>query len=387
MKWAWVAMALCACAPPPPEVPCEPFVGMLKQESWPLVLEGQLAQLRATSPLTTCASDEVSALVEVVDATGLTVGASLGTVDRQQGQARVTVAFTPRTPGEYHVRVYFQPSLGAVQQVLVVAQDKMKVVPRLLALPAGLGCERVWRLPQDDLVCQEAAAQVTVVRGGAALAVFRGASVTVAGAVIWSVDDATHLLERRVVEPGGVRLTGTVGEVDALIVNAMDTEVHAVRAQRLGGQVRASWDGVMLTKETQALALRGWAFYEGDELWQGGALGVCSDTRCVGSVQFLGVTGAAVWGQTGSQALMVRRPLTAKPVQLPVATGDVVMGLPTGPTMSPMGVLAGPRLVLPVATEQGALLQVWPAGGLLGVDDEVVMRSTSVPGQVALYDR
>ncbi len=177
----------------------------------PLGIVNTTLTLTVFAPVSGCPGDEPVVNATLVDARnqlGPTPTTSVPFVGVGLGAISSTVSVLPTAPGQYTLRVAFEPStLGVREFILDVAADGREGATTRVPIPDGAGCSlnRVWPVSDDTVAC-EAQSMVTVTSADGGSTTFPGAQLVVADDVLWSIN-ATERLERRVWEDGGLQLT------------------------------------------------------------------------------------------------------------------------------------------------------------------------------------
>ncbi|MDP3154725.1 MAG: hypothetical protein Q8N23_18750 [Archangium sp.] len=192
------------------------------------------------APLTSCVSDTLRIDAVAIDPDGRSTPAmQVGALEQTVFSAvKANVTFTPTRPGLHTLKVAFEPSLGARSRFVEVAADGLSGQVIRVPIPAGATASAgLWPLT-DDTVASELRSvdDITISSPAGMLTHFRGAQLVVAGQVLWSIDPLTHMLERRVFEDGGVRLTHSFPDFPALPTPALHDEDFALR-YRTSGQL------------------------------------------------------------------------------------------------------------------------------------------------------
>lgn len=176
----------------------------------PLGIVNTTLTLTVFAPVSGCQGEQPVVNATLVDARnqlGPTPTSSVPFVGVGVGAISSTVSVLPTAPGRYTLRVAFEPSLGARELIIDVAEQGLDHPVTRVPIPNGSGCSlnRVWPLADDTVAC-EAGAVVTVTSADGGRTSFPGATLVVVDNVLWSVN-ATERLERREWADGGLLLT------------------------------------------------------------------------------------------------------------------------------------------------------------------------------------
>ena len=202
-----------------------------------LAAVGAPVTLTFFAPLTSCVSDTLRIDAVAIDPEGRSAPAmQVGALEQTVFSAvKANVTFTPTRPGLHTLKVAFEPSLGARSRFVEVAADGLS--GQVLRVPIPLGAAGLWPLA-DDTVASELRSvdDITISSTAGMLTHFRGTQLVVAGPVLWSIDPLTQMLERRVFEDGGVRLTHSFPDFPEVPTPALQEEHFALR-YRASGQL------------------------------------------------------------------------------------------------------------------------------------------------------
>jgi hypothetical protein len=142
-------------------------------------------------------SRPTSASSEVYDPLGTLVPSTV----LFQGASAPTLVFTPERPGPHHIYVLFSPAGGLHQMDVQVAVDQSAKAP-VHVLPEM--CQSLERTRQGAWVCDS-----TIYRGSVFEQRLDGAWLTVAGDVVWAVEN--HRIRRFVDTGAALALTHALG--------------------------------------------------------------------------------------------------------------------------------------------------------------------------------
>ena len=376
----------------------------------PLGVVGSPLTVAVFAPLTSCASDTLRAEVKVFDADNMPVPATLGgppTHVGVDGAVKTSFTFTPASPGLHTVHVAFEPSLGVRSLLIQVASEGIHGTLTRVPIPTGANCKAnaLWPLSDDTVACeQRALGLVTLTSSDGGTTQFTGSQLVVVDTVLWSIDGARSVLERRVFEDGGVRLTHHFDDFPAIATPAMHDVDRALRF-RLGGQltlVRLAVTGDRVVELGVAgnvgppLAL----FAEDDDTLFRWSDTDCSFTSCVNFVDLVAVEPGFVWRRLSGFAEAPQIPINgfARPTTLQDATPQFTLTYPQESLATPaqsferlplwlnVDVGVGERVL--VSVENGALvLTAWPRAQVLRVGRHQLVLDDPDPGYVRLIHR
>jgi hypothetical protein len=367
--------------------------------------------LTVFAPLTSCVSDTLRAEVKVFDPDNMPVSATLeGTPTRAgvAGAVKTSFTFTPATPGLHTVHLAFEPSLGVRSLLVQVASDGMKGAVTRVPIPAGANCkaDALWPLSEDTVACEERAqGLITLSSSDGGTLQFGGSELVVVDTVLWSIDGPRSVLERRVFEDGGVRLTHSFDGFPVIATPAMHDVDRALRL-RLDGHlalVRLSPTGdrvVELNLDGNVGPPLAWFAEDDDTIFRWSNLD-CSFTACVNLPDLVAVEPGLVW-RRAPDFVDLPSPVVlngfARPTTLAEATPQFTLHYPQESLATPahpfermplwLNLEAGVGQRALVSMENGSLtLTVWPRGQVLRVGRHQLVLDDPDPGFVRLIRR
>jgi hypothetical protein len=201
-------LGLSGCPEPPPVCAIAPAIPQPNNQPG-ILLTGQQVQLSILPNSTVACFDvqeprvtSVTAEIEGPDGKPVPNQIQLG----RPGEPAI-LSLTPERPGSHHVLVAFAEEGGLHQFDLHVAQDRSAEAPSHYLPRACISLERTL---QGAWVCD-----TDVLRGETTVRSFPGASLSVAGDVIWAVDGSNV---HRYVDTGSALMhTGTLGHTRGIV--------------------------------------------------------------------------------------------------------------------------------------------------------------------------
>lgn len=360
------------------------------------------------APLSGCADDALVVNATLLDADNqlLLLGTTPAFLDGASAVS-TTVSFELPAPGQYTLRVAFEPSLGVREFILDAVSSGLDGATTRVPIPGGESCysSRVWPLSDDTVACEDRfTGRIALTSADGGLTTFLGANLVVVDTVLWSVEPSTEVLERRVWEDGGLRrLDGIAQMSPALVAGMHDVEL----ALRMGASGRLTRTRVLPDGGSAALQYstsldrNGFIYFsEQDDLMYRGGFTVCEPGQCVAVPHLVGLEPGFVWrvGELGDSRLGPRvsaypRPLGEQP-GLPVFTLRYEAEQPRVPD-APFERLplwlqdkVGTMKVMVSATADGHFeFTAWPADEVLKVGRHHVVLSDPEVGFVRVVKR
>ncbi len=376
----------------------------------PLAVANTLLSFAVFAPLSGCARDDLIVNASLLDAENQLVPGLTTTPASLNGTSGVstTVSVLPKRPGQYTLRVAFEPSLGVRNFIIDVATVGLERPTTRVPIPDGSFCStnRLWPLSDDTVACESlSAGLVTVTSADGGSTTFTGTQLVVVDTVLWSVDNHNETLERRVWEDGGLRLLNSYADFPPAPTPGMHDVELAMRFRSNGRLTRARVvpdGGADFLQYSLSLGGSPLAYFtDDDDLAYRWSYSTCDPGVCVAVLDLVALEPGFVWRSSrfpNDPLMRVRLSAFARPLGEDAGLPRFSLDYPAEQTVTPDSPferlplwlkqsVGNLKVMVSVSKDGGLELSAWPRSEVLQVGRHHVVLSDEEPGFVRVIQR